>query len=134
MTEKIIYTTSRKPTPEEIIELYKSAGLNRPVDDMDRIEKMYEHSNLIVSAWKEDRLVGIARSLTDFNYCCYLSDLAVCKDFQKIGIGHELIQRTKEVIGDSTMLLLLSAPDAMSYYPKVGFEDVTNGFIIKRKY
>jgi hypothetical protein len=40
---------------------------------------------------------------------------------------------TKDRVGDQVMLLLLSAPDAMEYYPKVNFERVENGFIIKRK-
>jgi N-acetylglutamate synthase-like GNAT family acetyltransferase len=85
-----------------------------------------------VTAWDKDKLVGIARSLTDFSYCCYLSDLAVRKDYQKGGIGKKLIALTKEYIGDHAMLLLLSAQTAMDYYPKVGFQKVENGFIIKR--
>jgi len=75
----------------------------------------------------------MARSVTDFSFCCYLSDLAVRKEYQKLGIGKELIRITKEKIGESVMLLLLSTPLAMGFYPKVGFEKVENGFIIKRK-
>ena len=121
------------PKIKDIIEVYRSAGLKRPINDFDRIEKMYQNSNLIISAWSDGKLVGISRSITDFHYCCYLSDLAVKLDYQKHGIGKELIRLTKEKIGDQTMLLLLSAPNAMDYYPKVGFEKVENGFMIKRK-
>ncbi len=78
------------------------------------------------------RLVGIARALTDFSYCCYLSDLAVRKEYQRRGIGRELIDRVKRRIGDQSMLLLLSSPDAMTYYPGIGLEAVNNGWIIKR--
>jgi len=120
------------PLIEDIIDLYKSSGINRPIDDIDRIAQMYAHSNLVVSAWDEDKLVGIARSLSDFCYCCYLSDLAVREEYKKQGIGKKLIALTKEKIGDRTMLLLLSAPAAMDYYPKLNFEKVENGFIIKR--
>jgi len=42
------------------------------------------------------------------------------------------MQQTKEKIGKQTMLLLLSAPTVMDYYPKVGFQKADNGFIIKR--
>lgn len=93
---------------------------------------MYTNSNLIVTAWDKDNLVGIARSLTDFCYCCYLSDLAVRKEYQKRGIGKKLLELTKDKIGEPTMLLLLSAPAAMDYYPKVGLQKVNNGFIINR--
>jgi predicted N-acetyltransferase YhbS len=86
----------------------------------------------VVSAWDEDKLVGIARSLSDFCYCCYLSDLAVRQEYKKLGIGKKLIALTKEKIGDQSMLFLLSAPSAMDYYPKINFEKVENGFIINR--
>ncbi|HVV73142.1 MAG TPA: GNAT family N-acetyltransferase [Verrucomicrobiae bacterium] len=119
------------PSPEAVMELYADAGLRRP-EDRDRIMRMYSHSNLVVTAWDKDRLVGVARALTDFCFCCYLSDLAVRKQYQHHGIGRELIRLTKEKIGDESMLLLLSAPAAMEYYPKVGMSKVENGFIIQR--
>ena len=129
----ISYQFNLTPPVEDIISLYKSSGINRPIDNIERIAQMYEHSNLVVSAWDEDKLVGIARSLSDFCYCCYLSDLAVRQEYKKLGIGKKLIALTKEKIGDEAMLLLLSAPAAMDYYPKLNFEKVENGFIIKRK-
>jgi predicted N-acetyltransferase YhbS len=91
---------------------------------------MYANSNLVITAWDNDLLVGISRSLSDFCFCCYLSDLAVRKEYQKLGIGKKMISLTKEKIGEQCMLLLLSAPTAMEYYPKIGFEKVNNGFII----
>jgi predicted N-acetyltransferase YhbS len=106
--------------------------LKRPTHDAQRIARMYQNSNLVISAWDGDKLVGVSRALTDFCYSCYLSDLAVTKDYQKAGIGKKLIELTKEAIGDETMLLLLSATTAMEYYPKVGMETVHNGFIIHR--
>ena len=129
---EITYKLDIIPDAEKIIDLYKSSGINRPIADKERIAKMYANSNLTVTAWDISKLVGISRSLTDFCYSCYLSDLAVRKEYQKHGIGKKLIVLTKEKIGERTMLLLLSAPAAMDYYPKVGFEPVENGFIIKR--
>jgi GNAT superfamily N-acetyltransferase len=119
------------PAIDQVMEVYADAGLNRP-QNKDRITRMYSHSNLIVTAWDNTKLVGISRALTDFCFCCYLSDLAVRKKYQHHGIGRELIRLTKEKIGDETMLLLLSAPEAMEYYPKVGLAKVENGFIIQR--
>lgn len=129
----IIYKIDVVPEISAIVDLYISAGLNRPVTDTKRIGKMYANSNLVISAWDGNQLVGIARSLTDFCYACYLSDLAVNSNYQKAGIGRQLVQLTRERIGEQTMLLLLSAPGAMAYYPKIGFDSVDNGFIIKRK-
>jgi predicted N-acetyltransferase YhbS len=128
----ITYSTDRKPTAGQIIDLYHSSGLIRPIDDAPRIEKMYANSNLIVTAWDGETLVGVSRALTDFCFCCYLSDLAVREEYKQQGIGKQLIALTREQIGEQSMLLLLSAPRAMEYYPKVGFEKVENGFIINR--
>jgi len=129
---EITYRTDITPAIEVIIAVYDSSGINRPTCDKDRIAKMYANSNLVVTAWDKSLLVGISRSLTDFCFCCYLSDLAVRKEYQKLGIGKKLISITKEKIGEQCMLLLLSAPTAMEYYPNVGFEKVNNGFIINR--
>ena len=129
---EIVYKTGIIPSAQQIIELYDTAGLKRPTHDAGRIARMYQNSNLVISAWDGDKLVGISRALTDFCYSCYLSDLAVTKNYQKAGIGKKLIELTKEAIGDETMLLLLSAATAMEYYPKMGMEAVNNGFIIHR--
>jgi predicted N-acetyltransferase YhbS len=129
---EIIYRNDITPDTDQIIDVYNSSGINRPTTDKERIEKMYSNSNLVLTAWDNDKLVGISRSLTDFCYCCYLSDLAVRKEYQTSGIGKKLIELTKDNIGEQTALILLSAPTAMDYYPKVGFQKIENGFIIKR--
>jgi predicted N-acetyltransferase YhbS len=128
----ITYKLDITPATEAIIEVYNSSTINRPTTDKERIAQMYANSNLVVTAWDGDKLVGVARSLTDFCYCCYLSDLAVRMDYQKLGIGKKLIELTKEKVGEQTTLILLSAPLAMEYYPKIGLDSFNNGFIIKR--
>ncbi len=133
MPNKISYKINHPLKTQDIIDVFDSSSIIRPTQEPQRIEKMFANSNLTISAWDGDKLVGISRSVTDFSFCCYLSDLAVRKEYQKLGIGKELIRITKENIGESVMLLLLSTPRAMEYYPKVGFEKVENGFIIKRK-
>ena len=128
----LIYRLDALPEPEQVIELYKLAGLPRPTDDPDRIRRMYENSNLIVSAWDQDRLVGVARSITDWAWSCYLADLAVLPEYQKSGVGKALIELTKKQIGEESMLLLLSVPTALEYYPKVGFVKQESSFIQHR--
>ena len=127
---QIIYRNDITPDTDQIIDVYNSSGINRPTTDKERIEKMYSNSNLVLTAWDNGKLVGISRSLTDFCYCCYLSDLAVRKEYQTSGIGKKLIKLTKDNIGEQTALILLSAPTAMDYYPKVGMQKIDNGFII----
>jgi len=128
----INYRFDITPTAEQVIELYNNAGLPRPTHDRERIEKMYENSNLIVTAWDDELLIGVSRCITDWHWSCYLADLAVLQSHMKSGIGKKLIALTKEKIGDQCMLLLLSVPTAMEYYPKVGFTKQESSFIINR--
>lgn len=130
---EIVYKVNRMPSTAQVIELYKDAGLPRPVDDAGRISKMFANSALVVTAWDGERLVGLSRCLTDYSWCCYLADLAVRSDYQKKGIGRKLIELSKEKAGEQSMLLLLSVPTAMEYYPRAGMEKLDNAFWIARK-
>lgn len=129
----IHYTNQKTITAEQLARVFERSGINRPVKDLPRLQAMLDHADILWTAWEGDVLVGVARSITDFSYCCYLSDLAVDRACQKQGIGKELIRLTKAQIGDGVMLLLLSAPGAMGYYPKIGMETAGNAFIIRRK-
>ncbi len=116
----------------DILRLFESSGIRRPTDDVHRIERMFANSNLIISAWHEDHLIGVCRALTDLNYCCYLSDIAVDRNFQNHGIGSELIARIKAFIGNEVSLILISAPGAQEFYERIGFERSQYCFTAKR--
>lgn len=90
----------RRPEIDDIIAIYQSSGIKRPVQDTDRIREMYRHANLVITAWDGEKPVGIARALTDFSYCCYLSDLAVRAEYQCQGIGKRLIGEVKQAVGE----------------------------------
>ncbi|MGX4584464.1 GNAT family N-acetyltransferase [Paenibacillus chitinolyticus] len=129
----ITYRNNRDVKLEDVIRVFRNSGIARPTDQPERIQAMISHADILLTAWLGDRMIGIARALTDWSFCCYLSDLAVDKDVQKSGIGRELIARVREEIGEGVALILLAAPSAKAYYPKVGFEKIENGFVIKRK-
>ncbi|MEO5910993.1 MAG: GNAT family N-acetyltransferase [Pelobium sp.] len=130
---EIQYKAGIIPSTEEIIAVYESSTIKRPTNDSERITAMYKNSNLVVTAWDGEELVGISRSITDFHYCCYLSDLAVKMKYQHQGIGKKLIAITKEKLGPQVMLLLLAAPAAVDYYPKIGMEKFDHAFMIHRE-
>lgn len=97
-------------------------GERRPVADLKRLDKMLRNADIVITARDSARLVGISRAITDFAFCCYLSDLAVEVSYQRQGIGRRLIQETHLAAGAQTSLLLVAAPAAESYYPKVGLK------------
>jgi predicted N-acetyltransferase YhbS len=118
---------------EQVVELYRAStlGERRPIDDRERFVGMLKNANLVITAWDGATMVGIARSMTDFNYFTYLADLAVRVSHQKQGIGRELMRRTQIQGGAKTSLLLLSAPAAADYYPHVGFTRALNAWLLK---
>jgi GNAT superfamily N-acetyltransferase len=129
----IEYRDNQPLEPVEIARVFDASGIGRPTKDIPRIAQMFANANVVISAWDGARLVGVSRALTDYSYCCYLSDLAVDVAYQKHGIGRELIRRTQSIIGEEVTLILMSAPGAMAYYPKVGFALGDNAYVIRRK-
>ncbi len=129
----IHYQTNMVLDPDAIISVFRSSGIQRPIDDRARIDAMFRHANLVISAWDDQTLVGVCRALTDFSWCCYLSDLAVSATHQRSGIGRRLVDVVQAAVGPEVSLILLSAPGAMRYYPSLGFSRIDNGFIVRRK-
>ncbi|MEK4250781.1 GNAT family N-acetyltransferase [Paenibacillus sp. FSL W7-1287] len=130
---KIVYKTDTLPQVQQVSELFRSSGIKRPYDDLERLQRMLEHADITITAWDGYQLVGLARAITDFSYCCYLSDLAVQKEYQQNGIGRNLIRHFRDLLGDEVSLLLISAPSAIDYYPKLDFERTEKAFIIPRQ-
>lgn len=121
--------------PEEFIDLLVRSTLSerRPVAEPETIRGMLEHAEVIITARIGGRLVGISRAITDFSFCTCLSDLAVDRDYQRRGIGKELIRLTHEAAGLNTMLILLAAPVARTYYPHIGMQSHESCWIIPRR-
>ncbi len=122
-----------RPAAAELAALYDRAGLRRPTDDLPRMQKLIDHAQLMLCALDGERLVGVARTLTDFAHVAYLADLAVDPDYQGGGLGRELIRLTRERTGPECLTLLISAPGAMTYYPHIGFQRCENAFWLPRE-
>ena len=129
----ITYEVGNNLELEQVFDLYRAStlGERRPVDDRAILADMIRHANLVVTAWEGDLLVGISRSLTDFAYVAYLADLAVRDSHQKLGIGRELIARTRVEMGPRSMIVLLAAPAAVDYYPKLGFTPHGSAWVLR---
>jgi GNAT superfamily N-acetyltransferase len=128
---QIDYKREYSLNADEFIDVLTRSTLaeRRPVDDAGRIKDMCQNANLIVTARHQGKLVGIARSLSDFAFCTYLSDLAVDEQYQKLGIGVRLIHETK-LNAPQAKLILLAAPKAREYYPKTGMEQFSYCFLL----
>lgn len=133
--ETIRYSHDRTITESEFTDLLQRSTLaeRRPIEDPKCIAAMLKHANLLCTAWDGERLVGVARSMTDFEFCCYLSDLAVDEEYQRLGVGRELIQLTRSMLGDKAKIILIAAPKSVDYYPKIGFEPHPSAWVLSAK-
>ena len=130
---KIDYRYGNDLNLDEVIELYRTStlGERRPIDDRGIMSDMLAHANLVVTAWDGVLLVGISRTITDFSFVGYLSDLAVRKSHWSEGIGKELIRKTRERMGPRSMLVLVAAPNAVNYYPRIGFTKHDSAWVLR---
>ena len=128
----ITFRTDLIPPTQQVIGLYNRAGLPRPTGDYERMHQLLEQADLIVSAWDGEKLIGISRTITDWVWSAYLADLAVDPDHERSGIGKRLVGITRSRLEGRCMLLLLSVPTAMEYYPKIGFNHENRAFSIDR--
>lgn len=107
---------------DEVIDLFVDSTLaeRRPVDDRPRMQAMLQASNLVIAGRDASgRLVGLARSVSDYAYATYVSDLAVRRSLQRRGIGRTLLRCTRQAAPQAT-IVLLAAPAAVDYYPRIG--------------
>ena len=130
----IEYKINAPISVDQFIELLREStlGERRPIEDLECIEGMLKNSNLMVTAWDGEKLIGIARAITDFHYACYLSDLAVVKEHQKCGIGKALQVITQQQLGPKCKLILIAAPAANSYYAQIGFTNNQRCWVLER--
>lgn len=128
----VTYKLNHPITSEQFLELLDASTLaeRRPVDNAECIQGMLDNANLTYTAWLDDKLVGIARCVTDFHYCCYLSDLAVDSSIQHSGIGKKLLDLCAAHTRDTCKLILLASPAANAYYPKVGMSHMDRCWIL----
>jgi predicted N-acetyltransferase YhbS len=130
----IEYRDDSTITAEQAIDLYKRStlGERRPIHNVQTFDAMIKNANLSITAWDGEILVGISRSLTDFAYVAYLADLAVDQQYQRSGIGKQLIEETKVRLGPECMIVLLAAPKANEYYEHIGFEHNPRAWTLKK--
>lgn len=132
----IVYRDDALFTVEQVIELYKKStlGERRPIDRPDIFLGMIANADIIISAWHDEKLIGISRALTDYTYVTYLADLAVDEEYQHRGIGKQLINETQQRTEPECMMVLLASPKANDYYPKLGFTHNPRAWMFKSNY
>ena len=135
MNHEILYAIEPDLPVADFVDVLNRSTLaeRRPIDDLPRMDQMLRQAQVIVTARAEGKLVGISRALSDRCYATYLADLAVDREFQGRGIGKRLIEETHREAGLETMIILIAAPGARTYYPHIGLEQHDSCWVIQRE-
>ncbi|MBL0312642.1 MAG: GNAT family N-acetyltransferase [Holophagaceae bacterium] len=129
-----IHRSDIVPQPKAIAELYDAAKLRRPTSDLDRLKRMFLGSNVVLTVWEErdksydQRLVALLRGWTDYAYDGYICDLAVHPDFQKHGLGRDLLERAQSLGRPDVQWVLQASVIAEHYYEHIGWQKIENGW------
>jgi len=70
-TKELTFRINAPLNEKELSDLFISSGIKRPSEDLERLKKMIDHADITITAWENDQLIGIARAITDYCYCCY---------------------------------------------------------------
>ena len=134
-----IHRSDIVPDAKAIAELYDAAKLHRPTSDPDRLKRMFQGSNVVLTVWEEfeerggQRLVALLRGWTDFAYDGYVCDLAVHPDFQKHGLGKDLLERAQSLGRPDVQWVLKASLIAEHYYEHIGWQKIDNGWKWERE-
>ncbi|QUD88673.1 GNAT family N-acetyltransferase [Phenylobacterium montanum] len=133
---EVAYAREQDLSVAEFSQVLAESGLGatRPLDDAVRIGRMLAHANLIMTARRrrDRRLLGVARCVTDFSWCAYVSELAVGAEAQGLGVGRGLLAAVQAELGPEVSVILLSMPDAVGFYERIGMEPQKDAFAFRR--
>ncbi len=135
---RVLYAREQDLSVEAFAQLLSETtlGPTRPLDDQPRLRQMLAGANLILTARldrPDRRIVGIARGVTDFAWCCYIAELAVSASAQGLGIGKGLLDEARRQLGPTVTLTLVSVPEAVGFYQRAGMEPVPDTFKYQRE-
>lgn len=116
----ITYSSEHCPNDSELKELFSTVEwqVSRHIDRLSAA--MYKYDNLI-TAWDGTRLVGLVCSLDDGAVTAYINYLIVHPDYQRMGIGKELMRRILNEYRDFMRVELIADAGATEFYDKLDF-------------
>ena len=137
ISNAVTYRREAGLDPAEFARVLNESGLgaSRPTGDLGRLGRMLSQANLTVTARlaADGALLGVARGVTDFSWCCYLSELAVGRAAQGLGVGRGLVDQVRRELGPQVSLFLISMPDAVGFYERIGMARCDHAFAFTRE-
>ena len=120
----IRYDTKKDLPCRQLLALFAAVGWSDGTETefmIDNFNKPFINSTIVISAWEEDRMIGCVRVISDRIFRSVIYDLAVMPEYQRQGIGRELVRRCKEHFPDSEWLVE-TIPERAGFYERIGFK------------
>ncbi len=93
-----------------------------------RLVRALAQSDTVISAWENEKLIGLVNAIDDGELTAYAHYLLVNPAYQNLGIGTELMIRLKKVYEGYLYLVLTAENEGLiSYYKKLGFHAIEGG-------
>lgn len=125
----INYKESTHIDKKDLDYLYSSVGWIAYTDDLDRLKDAIDNSLSVITAWENNKLIGLIRVIGDGYTIVYIQDILVHPIFQNKNIGTQLMTRILNKYKDVRQKTLLTneAPDVRHFYEKFGFISCDKG-------
>ena len=124
MNRLIGYKTNDAISFEEILPLYEAVGWTNYTTNPTMLKNALEHSLFLISARDEDgKLVGFLRAVGDGYSILYIQDIIVLPEYQRQGIGTQLLRQTLEHFKDVYQIILTTDSElkTIAFYEANGF-------------
>lgn len=113
-------------TPKELEELFLSVNWESGKYP-EKLAAAMRNSPHVISAWHNNKLIGLIRSLDDGETIAFIHYLLVHPDYQKHHIGKELMNRLLSKYKDILYIKIIpSDPKTIAFYEKFGFKQYDN--------
>lgn len=128
----IKYYVGKKVDYIKLIVLFNQVGWNDKTEDTNRLRKMVENSQIVVTAWDKEEMVGFARCTTDYVFNGQINNVVVDVNYREKGIGKELINK---IVDTSKLVTYILRGDIENerFYREIGFEDAPLSLVYKRR-
>ena len=117
---RVRYRSTRSLPRAQVLNLYRSvqwSAARKPV----QLVRALKRSHSVVTAWVEGSLVGLGNAVSDGSLVVYYPHLLVLPEFQRRGIGRQLMKRLMSRYRGFHQHILIAEAKAVPFYRKCGF-------------